>query len=101
MSDKKHLGICYYPEHWSEDLWQQDAKEMAELGITYVRIAEFAWSRIEPEPGRFSWDWLDSAIETLASAGLKIVMCTPTATPPRWMVDKHPDMLAVDENGHP
>ncbi|WP_109314228.1 beta-galactosidase [Pseudovibrio ascidiaceicola] len=101
MSDKKHLGICYYPEHWSEDLWQEDAREMAELGITYVRIAEFAWSRIEPEPGRFSWDWLDSAIETLASAGLKIVMCTPTATPPRWMVDKHPDMLAVDENDHP
>ncbi|WP_189438586.1 beta-galactosidase [Pseudovibrio japonicus] len=101
MSDKKHLGICYYPEHWSEDLWQQDAEEMAELGITYVRIAEFAWSRIEPEPGHYSWDWLDSAVEVLASAGLKIIMCTPTAAPPRWMVDKHPDMLAVDENGHP
>ncbi|MDD7911408.1 MULTISPECIES: beta-galactosidase [Pseudovibrio] len=101
MTQEKTLGVCYYPEHWDEALWEQDAREMAELGITWVRIAEFAWSRIEPEPGTFQWEWLDRAVETLARNGLKIVMCTPTATPPRWMLDKHPDMLAHDENGNP
>ena len=95
------LGVCYYPEQWPEDLWADDARRMAELGITWVRIAEFAWSRIEPEPGRFDWAWLDRAVETLAAAGLKIIMCTPTATPPKWLVDKHPDMLAVDAEGRP
>ena len=92
------LGVCYYPEQWPEDLWADDARRMAELGITWVRIAEFAWSRIEPEPGRFDWAWLDRAVETLAAAGLKIIMCTPTATPPKWLVDKHPDMLADHES---
>lgn len=95
------LGVCYYPEHWPEDLWPDDARRMAELGIHWVRIGEFAWSRIEPDPGRFDWAWLDRAVETLAAAGLKIVMCTPTATPPKWLVDAHPDMLALDAAGRP
>lgn len=93
------LGVCYYPEHWPESWWADDAKRMVELGITQVRIAEFCWSRIEPRPGELRWDWLDRAVETLARAGLKIVMCTPTGTPPKWLVDRHPGMLAVGEDG--
>ncbi len=95
------LGCCYYPEHWPESQWQSDAQRMKDLGLTWVRLAEFAWSRLEPSPDNFEFDWLDRAIETLAEQGLKVVMCTPTATPPRWMLDKHPDMLAVDIEGRP
>ena len=95
------LGVCYYPEHWPEEQWQQDAANMAAAGITWVRIAEFCWSRIEPTQGHFNWGWLDRAVETLANAGLNIVMCTPTATPPKWVVDQMPDMIAIDEHGHP
>jgi beta-galactosidase len=95
------LGTCYYPEHWPEDWWADDARRMAEMGLSRVRIGEFAWSRIEPEPGRFNWGWLDRAVETLHSAGLGIIMGTPTATPPRWILDTHPDMLALDAMGRP
>ena len=66
---------------------------MAEAGLSRVRLGEFAWSRIEPEPGRFDWAWLDDAIEILADAGLKVILCTPTATPPKWLVDELPDMI--------
>ena len=93
------LGVCYYPEHWPESWWPDDARRMVEVGIQYVRIAEFAWSRIEPSPGVFTWEWLDRAIATLHAAGLKVVMCTPTATPPKWLVDADPGMLAVDAHG--
>lgn len=95
------LGVCYYPEHWPEDQWPVDARRMAEAGLTWVRIGEFAWSRLEPVPGQLEFDWLDRAIATLGAAGLKVVLGTPTATPPRWMLDKHPDMLAVDAQGRP
>ena len=95
------LGVCYYPEHWDEAKWAADAARMAETGITWVRIAEFAWSRLEPVPGQFAFEWLDKALGILAGHGLKVVMCTPTATPPRWMTDRYPDMLAVDAHGHP
>ena len=93
------LGCCYYPEHWPEDIWAEDARRMAGMGLSRVRIGEFAWSRIEPEPGRYDWGWLDRAIATLHGVGLGIILGTPTATPPKWLVDSMPDMLAVDAQG--
>ncbi|WP_299554108.1 beta-galactosidase [uncultured Tateyamaria sp.] len=97
---KRTLGVCYYPEHWPEAQWAEDAQRMAELGLTWVRIGEFAWKRMEPREGEYDWGWLDRAIETLGAAGLKVVLGTPTATPPKWVCKKHPDMFAVDEQGH-
>ncbi|WP_299816156.1 beta-galactosidase [uncultured Roseibium sp.] len=98
---KRTLGTCYYPEHWPEEIWEADARRMAETGLTWVRIGEFAWSRLEPSEGKTDFDWLDRAIETLGQAGLKVVLGTPTATPPRWVVEKHPDMIAIDAEGKP
>ncbi|MCX7288643.1 MAG: beta-galactosidase [Rhodobacterales bacterium] len=98
---KRTLGVCYYPEHWPEVQWAEDAARMAALGLTWVRIGEFAWSRMEPVPGTYDWDWLDRAIATLGKHRLQVVLGTPTATPPRWMLDRHPDMLALDKDGKP
>ncbi len=101
LSDRAHLalGVCYYPEHWPRDRWEAYARQMHDLGLTYVRIAEFAWSRIEPREGNFEWAWLDDAIETLAAEGLDVVLCTPTAAPPAWLARKHPDILAWNADG--
>jgi beta-galactosidase len=90
------LGVCYYPEHWPEDWWADDAARMRRLGLRYVRIGEFAWSRLEPAPGHYDFAWLDRAIEKLGAAGLQVVLCTPTATPPKWLIDAHPEILPVD-----
>ncbi|WP_373504906.1 beta-galactosidase [Aestuariivirga sp.] len=95
------LGVCYYPEHWPEDWWAEDARRMREAGISHVRIGEFAWSRYEPRRGQFDWGWLDRAVETLGAAGLKVVLGTPTCTPPKWVVDDNPDMIPYDEQGRP
>ncbi len=59
------LGVCYYPEHWDESRWRTDARRMRELGISFVRIGEFAWSRLEPSRGNFTFEWLDRAIDVL------------------------------------
>ena len=93
------LGVCYYPEHWPEDVWPDDARRMVELGLSRVRIGEFCWSRIEPEPGRYNWGWLDRAVDVLHKVGLGIIVGTPTATPPKWLLDQMPDMVALDEQG--
>jgi beta-galactosidase len=93
------LGVCFYPEHWPQDRWAGYARQMRELGLRYVRIAEFAWSKIEPRPGEFDWDWLDAAIETLESEGLQVILCTPTATPPAWLTRAHPEILPTARDG--
>lgn len=72
---------------------------MVDTGITLVRIAEFAWSRVEPARDQFDWAWLDQAVDVLFSAGLQVIMCTPTACPPKWLVDELPDILPVDAAG--
>lgn len=95
------LGVCYYPEHWPKAQWAEDARRMVEAGLSRVRIGEFAWSRIEPEPGHYDWSWMDRAIDVLASAGLGIILGTPTATPPKWLVDRMPEMIARDAQGRP
>jgi beta-galactosidase len=95
------LGVCYYPEHWPEDWWTADARRMRELGIAYVRIGEFAWSRYEPRRAEFAWGWLDRAMNILGDAGLKIVLGTPTATPPKWLMDEFPEIAPIDEQGRP
>jgi beta-galactosidase len=93
------LGVCYYPEQWPEALWASDAQAMVDLGIRVVRIGEFAWSRMEPQPGTYDWSWLDRAVETIAAAGLQLVLGTPTAAPPNWLVERHPEILPVDAGG--
>ncbi|MEM7081659.1 MAG: beta-galactosidase [Pseudomonadota bacterium] len=90
------FGVCYYPEHWPQSLWRSDAQKMAELGLRYVRIGEFAWSRLEPIEGQYAFRWLDEAIDTLVAEGLEVVLGTPTATPPKWLIDKYPEVLPVD-----
>lgn len=103
MSENRRqtLGTCYYPEQWPEERWPIDAALMIEAGLTHVRIGEFAWSRLEPSRNHYAFDWLDRAMDVLGAAGLKIVLGTPTATPPKWLVDEMPDMVAVDFDGHP
>lgn len=93
------LGVCYYPEHWPQERWPVDARLMRQAGLSLVRIADFAWAVMEPREGEFSWDWLDQAIEVLAAEGLRIVLCTPTASPPPWLCRADPDILPVDAQG--
>ncbi len=95
------LGVCYYPEHWSETMWAEDAAEMKSLGLSLVRIGEFSWNKLEPKEGTFDFSWLDKVINVLDKAGLKVILGTPSATPPRWVLDKFPDLLAYDEQSQP
>lgn len=99
QEDKIKLGVCYYPEHWPESLWADDFKRMKELGFTYVRVGEFAWSIFEPEEGTFSFDLFDRAVDLAHEIGLKVIMGTPTATPPAWLTKKYPDVLNVTQEG--
>jgi len=100
-AEKLMLGVCYYPEHWSEELWDDDFQRMKDLGFTYVRMGEFAWTIFEPEEGVYSFDLFDRAIEKAHKLGLKTVLGTPTATPPAWLTHKYPDVLNVSQAGIP
>ena len=95
----KYTGCAYYPEYWGPERVKIDAALMKEAGINIVRIGEFAWSRLEPKEGEYSFEWLHDAIGTLDEYGISVMLCTPTAAPPAWLTAKHPEMLLVGEDG--
>lgn len=100
--DKKDLmlvGSYYYPEQWPESNWERDIKRMAELGFEFTHFGEFAWSTMEPEEGKYNFEWLDKAIALAQKYNLRVILCTPTPTPPVWMTQKHPDILMVNAEG--
>ncbi len=99
MASALEFGVDWYPEQWDEGLWDDDARRMAGYGFSAARIMEFAWSIVEPAPGSFDFSLFDRAIACLAKAGLKAILGTPSATPPIWLADAHPDILRLSPLG--
>jgi beta-galactosidase len=93
------VGVYYYPEQWPESEWERDFKKMSELGFEFTHFGEFAWSKMEPTEGNFEFDWLDKAITLASQYKLKVILCTPSPTPPAWLVAKHPEILMQNEHG--
>lgn len=93
------VGVSWYPEQWPEERWATDLDLMKATGFNTVRVAEFAWSRMEPQEGRFDFAWLDRAIAAAQARGFMVVIGTPTAAPPAWLTERYPDTLRVDESG--
>jgi beta-galactosidase len=92
-------GVYYYPEAWDSSQWDRDFQNMAKMGFEFTHFAEFAWAMLEPAEGQYDFKWLDKSVELAAKYGLKVIMCTPTATPPVWLTKEYPEVLVVKENG--
>ncbi len=92
-------GVAYYPELWPEEDIDKDIAEMRKLGINVVRMGEFAWSSFEPQQGKVSFDLFARVMDKMQAAGIGVVLCTPSATPPIWLTDGHPERCHKDENG--
>ena len=93
------IGVYYYPEAWPPEQWERDITNIKRFGFEFIHVGEFAWAFMEPEEGKFDFAWLDRVVELAGKQGLKVVMCTPTPTPPIWLVQKHPEVLMVDDAG--
>lgn len=92
-------GVYYYPEAWDPAQWDRDFKKMADMGFEFTHVAEFAWGQMEPAEGQYDFKWLDKAVELAAKHNLKVIMCTPSATPPAWLTRKYPEILVEMQNG--
>ena len=93
------MGVCYYPEHWDKALWADDLRRMEGYGIRIIRIGEFAWSLFEPEEGRFCFDLFDDFLALAEKTSIRVIMGTPTATPPAWLTERYPETLNASVDG--
>jgi beta-galactosidase len=93
------FGTDYYPDQTPENLWEQDAAAMAAMGITNVRVAEFAWGLMEPQEGKFDFSWLRRAVGILHAHNIDVILGTPSAAPPPWLTQKYPEVMMVNDRG--
>lgn len=94
-----YLGVAYYPEAWDKNELDSDILKMGQFGIKVVRIGEFAWQRMEAKPGSFDFSFFKDVIKRLSDASIKVILGTPTATPPIWLTTLDPKMLMEQESG--
>ena len=92
-------GGDYNPDQWEPETWQEDVRLMREAGVNLVSLGIFSWTKMEPKPGVFDFDWLDYLMDLLHEHGISVNLATPTASPPAWMIRLHPEMLPVTAEG--
>ncbi|OTA26263.1 beta-galactosidase [Alloscardovia macacae] len=98
--DQFLFGAAYYDEYilpHNLDRIETDFQMMREAGMNVIRIAEFTWSTEEPEPGVFNFAHVDRALEAAEKYDIKVIIGTPTAAVPSWLVELDPHVLAVQD----
>ncbi|SCG35393.1 beta-galactosidase [Micromonospora coxensis] len=93
------FGGDWNPEQWPPQVWRQDVALMRRARVNLVTVGVFAWSRLEPAPGRYTFGWLDEVLDLLHDAGIRVALATPTASPPPWFSLAHPGALPVTADG--
>jgi beta-galactosidase len=93
-------GADYNPDQWQHapEILKEDIRLMKKASCNVMSVGIFAWSALEPEEGRFTFDWLDRTMDSLAEAGIHAALATPSGARPAWMAQKYPEVLRVTED---
>ena len=89
-----YFGAAYYPEAWPREQIDSELDKIKSHNLNTVRIAEFAWSTMEPRKGEYDFSLFREVVDKCCERGLSVIMCTPSATPPVWMTHKYPSIFA-------
>jgi beta-galactosidase len=93
------FGGDYNPEQWDAAVWADDDELMRAARVNTATVGVFSWSLLEPEEGRFEFGWLDETLDRLHANGVRVILATPTASPPPWFTLAHPDAMPVTRDG--
>ncbi len=97
--DKVLYGVAYYYEYMPYERLDKDVQMMKDCGINVVRIAESTWGVWEPQDGVFDFSKLDRVLTAMNTAGIKVIVGTPTYAIPTWLAREHPEVLATTPSG--
>lgn len=102
FSDRLLHGADYNPEQWLHDpqVLKQDIEYMKKAGCNVMSVGIFSWAALEPEEGKYNWEWLDGVIQSLHDNGISIFLATPSGARPVWLAQKYPEVLRVSSDRH-
>ena len=92
-------GGDYNPEQWLNrpDILEKDIEYFKKAKINTVSVGMFSWAMLEPEEGNYQFDWLEKVIDSLYAEGISTILSTPSGARPKWLSDKYPEVLRVNE----
>ena len=92
-------GGDYNPEQWLDrpDILEKDIEYFKKAKINTVSVGMFSWAMLEPEEGNYQFDWLEKVIDSLYAEGISTILSTPSGARPKWLSDKYPEVLRVNE----
>lgn len=65
-------------------LWREDLDLVAGTGASTLRYG-FPWYRVNPAPGKFSWDWTDQVVDRLSELGIEVIVDLMHYGTPTWL----------------
>ena len=73
-------GGDYNPEQWLDrpDILKKDIEYFKKAHINTVSMGMFSWAVLEPEEGRYNFDWLEEVIDNLYKEGIYTILSTPS-----------------------
>jgi beta-galactosidase len=102
MKTKKLLhGADYNYDQWINypDILESDFAYMRKTRCNAASIGIFSWSMLEPEEGRFEFDWMDRLFDRLHENNIFAILATPSGSKPAWLSAAYPEVCQVDELG--
>jgi beta-galactosidase GanA len=93
------FGGDYSPEQWDAATWAEDDELMRRARVNTATVGVFSWALLEPEEGKFEFGWLDDTLDRLHAGGVRVILATPTASPPPWFTLAYPDAMPVRPDG--
>lgn len=100
MQEQLYYAAGYYPLMHEKEDWEKDIQTMKACHINLIRTAELfnTWDRIEPEEGKYNFDFLDEFFSLCEKYNMKILLGTGTASPPFWLHKKYPDVNILNNH---
>ena len=94
-------GGDYNPDQWLDhpEVLEEDVRLMKEANVNCVSLGIFAWAALEPEEGRYDFDWMERIIDRLAEEEIQVVLATPSGAMPHWLTQKYPEAMQVQADG--
>jgi len=94
-------GGDYSPEQWLDrpEVIDEDFRLAKLAGVNTWSIGIFSWTALEPQEGRFEFDWLDKIMDRMAENDMKAVLATPSGAKPNWMAAKYPEIRRINPSG--
>ena len=78
-------GGDYNPEQWLDmpEILEKDIEYFKKAKINQVSMGIFSWAMLEPEEGKYQFEWMAEVIERLYKNGISVLLATPSGARPK------------------